>query len=237
MLSRVVRFPALSMRMFSSSSQTQFYQSATLLAARSAKTPEQKKLDELKTKLKKEKQVYKSLKTKFSQVRAKEIANNKKAKAKEAAKKQKAKNSELLKKAFKNYRKLSPFNMFLKDAKGKDLISARKEWNDLSAFEQENYQDKADDYNEELKNKYTPKPKPPTFGFAKFVQENYAHKYGTNVEIVKQLSEEWKELSDSEKSQYKKDESQWKAYQDELQAWKVERVKLFNEANGTELSL
>ncbi|EGV64100.1 HMG box mitochondrial protein [Yamadazyma tenuis] len=201
-----------------------------------SQTPEAIKLQLLKDTLKTEKSVYKKLQEKYSKAKAKETEKKKKVKAKESQQKEKAKNDVLLKKALKTPRKLSPFNIFVKERKAKDITEASKEWKELTDFEKDEFADKADAYNEDILAVFSPKPKAPVFGFAAYVKKNFIRDGRDNVEVLKELSSQWKQLSSSEKAPYTLDKTEWARYQEQLKDWKRYRIDVFNDKNGTSLS-
>lgn len=195
------------------------------------------KLKQLKTQLKKEKDTYQKLKQKLSKEQTKINEKRKQAKAKEAKLKAKAKNDKLLEKALKSHRKLSPFNMFVKELKGNDITTASNEWKELSELQKQEYQDKADEYNQQQAKLYPAKPKAPTFGFAAFMKANYVNDGRDGPQILKDLSRDWNSLTADEKSSYAKDDSEWQQYQNDLKNWKQDRVNIYNQQNGTNITL
>lgn len=209
--------------------------SSVVLSAK--KDPHKEKLASLKAQLKKEKDTYKTLKEKLAKEQKKVTDGKKKEKAKQAAAKEKAKNAKLLKQAFKNPRALSPFNMYVKGKGGVKLEEAVNSWKQLAEDEKVEFQELADKYNEELKATYAPKPKAPAFGFAAYVKRNFMSDGRAVAEILKELAVEWKGLPDSQKSAYAKDDKVWNDYQKELEAWKQERIALFNDKNSQKITL
>lgn len=212
------------------------FSTSSVIQAKQA-SPEKKKLQELGKQLKKEKATFKKLKEKLSVAKAKEAKKKKAAKAKEAQLKAKKKNDKLLATALKSYRKISPFNMYVKESKGSSFGERAQEWSSLPDYEKDEFKLKADEYNEEQLKIYTPKPKAPVFGFAAFLKENYVNEGRDVQEQLKELAQEWKSLSDSEKSNYAKNDSEWQKYTSALNSWKQGRVDLYNKNNGTNLTL
>lgn len=201
------------------------------------KDADKEKLDSLKKQLKKERGTYKTLKEKLAKEQKKISENKKKIKAKEQEAKEKAKTAKLLKQAFKNPRSLSPFNMYVKANSGIKLEEAVNSWKQLTEGEKEPYKVQAENYNEELKATYVPKPKAPAFGFAAYVKENFFNDGRSVSEILKELAVEWKGLSEAQKSSFAKDDKVWNEYQKELEAWKQERIQLFNDKNSQKITI
>lgn len=203
---------------------------------KAAPSPKSAQLKSLKQKLAKEKAIYKKLKVSVQQAQSKVNQRKKAEKAKQLQAKEKARQTKLLDKAFNTSRKVSPFNMFWKENGGNVLDNANA-WRLLAPSEKSVFEDKARDYNNEQAQLYRPKPKLPPNKFASFVKQNFVNDGREVVDIWKDLAQQWKDLSSEEKELYELSEAEKEKYHQELKEWKLERIRLFNEKNGTTLTL
>ncbi|ODV66537.1 hypothetical protein HYPBUDRAFT_149395 [Hyphopichia burtonii NRRL Y-1933] len=193
------------------------------------KSEEQKKLDALKKKLKKEKSTLKELQLKVNE---KVKLNNQKVKERKEQEKLKQKEKKILQKATQPYRKVSAYNIFIKERFNQDknttLNELAKAFKNLAHDEKAGFQVKADDYNAEKSKLYKPKPKMPAFGYAAFVKERFAYHDASHLkDALKDIGEEWKNLSPLEKNSYKIDKSELEKYRQALKDWTDERVRLY----------
>lgn len=202
-----------------------------------------KKLKKLHSKLSKEKSALLQLKKKYAEESKKErqkikqLETKEKQKlldAKKKAKQQesiaKKKEQELIKKATKPFRRLSAYNLFIKEHLGDGgLADAASSWNALLSEEKNGYQQKADAFNAKALEIVTPKPKAPPSSYAKFVKEMYVNDGREFKDINKDLAAKWKAMSNDEKSKYEPSNAQRDEYKAKLKAWTDLRIKAFRE--------
>ncbi|CUM63158.1 uncharacterized protein PRCAT00000725001 [Priceomyces carsonii] len=227
--------PSLSATGFLNCNSKEIDQKRALSTKKKTLSGERKQLNTLKTKLSKEKGVLSKLQKKYKEeakkLKSKEKERSQKEKAKLLAIKAKDKSKKELSAATKTFRKLSPYNLFIKEnTSTKSLKEATNAWNVLSDNEKDYYKELADDYNEQKLQIYTPKPKAPASGYAAFVKENYENDGRSFADINKELASEWKSLSNEEKAKYTVPESEKKAYADKLKAWTDKRLQLYRES-------
>lgn len=218
------------------------------LAAKHAEVEtEENKLAVLKRKLAQEKSKLKTLKQSLSKAekreKKKEKAIEDKAKrARQAAKakakkelaaqlKEKAKEKKLVEKATKPYRRVSAFNMFVaQSTQGGGpvpLSEVATKWKQLSELELSDYQAAAERHNEEMLQKYTPKPKAPPSAYAAFVRENFQSDGREFAEVTRDLARQWQALLPEQKKEYEPLKTEKEAYTIELQAWTKKRLELY----------
>ncbi|KAK8440928.1 hypothetical protein ACI3LY_000786 [Candidozyma auris] len=197
------------------------------MALRAAATTNVQQIKQLKDKIKKEKAVLKDLTTRHKETVKKHKLLQKDREAKD---KSKAKEKKLLEQAFKPYRSISGFNVYVKEqvTPERSFSEVAPLWNTLSDSEKQAYKRKADEINERQLKIYTPKPKRPVNGYASFIKENWFDG-DSNTSVMKELSVQWKQLSESEKNAYKPDAATFDKYTRDLKAWKEHRLKVFRE--------
>lgn len=224
----------------------------SVAAQKNAVKAEKDKLKKLKTKLTKEKKAFTELKKKLAAETKKEKAREKKlaqkeralkalqkikaTKAKEQSKKDEAKHKKLVERATKPYRRISAFNMFVKEntagAGPVSLADIASQWKQLDQLSQERYQDKADDYNDDMVKIYTPKPKAPPSAYASFVKENYINDGRDFADINRGLAEQWKNLSQDQRAAYEPSSADKERYATEIQLWTENRIRLYKESKN-----
>lgn len=185
-------------------------------------SPEQVKIKQIREKLAKEKKKLALLKTKHKA----KVAHHKELTAERKAE---ANQKKLEAKAFKPYRKITALNVFLKEKSGQGLNIAAvgQEWSRLSESEKDDLQAKADALNVENIKIWKPKPTPPANKYAAFVRERWVRDGRDFAEVSKELAAEWKLLPELEKEAYSATDAEKAAYEEELEAWKTERLELF----------
>jgi exonuclease VII large subunit len=181
-------------------------------------TQKKKELTKLSTKLTKEKTSLKKLQQKVKE-------ESKKLDVKIKAREQKEKEA-----ALKHHKKISGYTFFIKENKGDSLVNSAAKWNSLSEIEKDSYSRKADSYNEEVAQKFAPRPKKPVEGYALYVKENYVNDGRSVPEISKELGLQWKLLSADEKSKYKISQSLKDDYGKKLEKWTQERLRAYQES-------
>jgi hypothetical protein len=132
--------------------------------------------------------------------------------------------------ALKHHKKISGYTFFIKENKGDSLVNSAAKWNSLSEIEKDSYSRKADSYNEEVAQKFAPRPKKPVEGYALYVKENYVNDGRSVPEISKELGLQWKLLSADEKSKYKISQSLKDDYGKKLEKWTQERLRAYQES-------
>lgn len=253
----MLRFPLIfpAIRHFSVSSFAPIGASTRVLAVASKSAlvaAEKEKLKKLKAKLSKEKKTFADLKkklaaeTKLEKQRKKKLAQKEKAlsqslrskaaKAREQAKKDEIKHKKLVEKATKPYRRITAFNMFVKERTAGSgpvsLADVSREWKQLDQSSQDQYQDKADEFNEKMLSIYTPKPKAPASAYASFVKENYVNDGRDFADINRSLAQQWKNLSAEERASYEPSTANKERFNAEIQQWTENRIKLFKESKN-----
>lgn len=177
-----------------------------------------KDLAKLVAKLSKEKTSLKKL-----QVKLKE--ESKKVDAKLKAREQKEKDA-----ALKHHKKISGYTFYIKENKGDSLVNSATKWNALSDNEKATFAKKAEAYNDEVAQKFAPKPKKPVEGYALYVKENFVNDGRSVPEISKELGLQWKQLSESEKAKFKISKSLKEEYSTKLQKWTEDRLKAYKQS-------
>lgn len=185
-------------------------------------SPEEVKITKMKEKLTKEKAKLAKLKSQHKQ----KVAHHKELTAERRAE---ANQKKLEAKAFKPYRKVTALNVFLKEKSGQGytIAAVGQEWSRLSESERDDLQAKADALNVENIKIWRPRPTPPANKYAAFVKERWVRDGRDFAEVSKDLAAEWKQLPELEKNAYSATDAEKAAFEEELEAWKAERLELF----------
>lgn len=188
-----------------------------LSAAQKAVDQDKKKLRELRAKLKKEKEVLRTVRTKIllTEKKHREII--------------KVAEKVAFRKATQPVRKIGAYSFFVKSVCSKDvsLTDAAVRWTQLSQDEKAKYEQDAKAYNDEKLKDYKPKPKAPASSYAQFIKANYPIGESDVTQAQRTLSAQWLNLSDEEKAAYAPSEADKEAYKTELAEWTRERMRLY----------
>ncbi|KAG5417281.1 GCF1 [Candida metapsilosis] len=208
------------------------HQTVKFLTTTSAKQPKDKKLQQLKDKLKrakdKQKKLEKDLKDKeryikkqISERKQKAIDSEKdKLKRVKEAKKQKA----YVKDTLREPRPLTVRNFYAKATKT-PVTTLNENFDALSEPEKEQYKKATEKYNAALKAVLTPKPElGPTTGYQNFVSQNYPPNV-TSAVAMRQLAEKWKTLSQEEKESFNVPEDEAERIKSIQKKWEQTREK------------
>lgn len=193
--------------------------SPILQKAAAKTTPEQAAKKKLRASLAKEK-------AKLAELKSKHKAHLAKQKALTAARKQEEKNKKKEKEALKKFRKISPFNAYVKEnlGPGSPLVDVSRAYQNLTESEKEHWARKADEHNAQQAQQYPDPPKRPANGYAVFVRENWTYDGREFSEIASELGSRWKLLPAEEKASYAPSAEVVQKYKAAFEAWKKDRL-------------
>lgn len=142
-----------------------------------------------------------------------------------AAKAKKQKEKEL-EKAFKSYRRINCYSMFIKESRTGTIAENARIWKALSPDERLKFAKKANIFNESMLKMFPPKPRAPSSSYARYVASTYSL-LDPNLSFEEKsavLAKQWSGLSDPEKMLFKASLQEKNDFKSALDEWKKFRI-------------